>query len=91
VYDPADEFTRRYLRTKRVTPRVGRGLSNIFEFATQVFGLRNRMTGQPNACHEGLLMPPGQFAWQIFDSEIIPMWRDKYRIGRVRAERSRIW
>jgi hypothetical protein len=20
-------------------------------------------------------MPPGQFAWQIFDSEIIPMWR----------------
>jgi len=36
----------------------------------------------------------GQFAWQVFDSKIIPMLRDEYRIKRVtkvRAIRSRNW
>ncbi len=36
-----------------------------------------------------ILMQPGQFAWQVFDSKIIPMLRDEYRIrqvSKVRAE-----
>ena len=27
-----------------------------------------------------ILMQPGQFAWQVFDSKIIPMLRDEYRV-----------
>jgi tricarballylate dehydrogenase len=35
-----------------------------------------------------ILMQPGQFAWQIFDSKIIPMLRDEYRIKRVTKVRA---
>jgi tricarballylate dehydrogenase len=35
-----------------------------------------------------ILMQPGQFAWQVFDSEIIPMLRDEYRIKRVTKVRA---
>lgn len=30
-----------------------------------------------------ILSQPGQFAWQVFDSKIIPLLRDEYRIRRV--------
>jgi tricarballylate dehydrogenase len=33
-------------------------------------------------------MQPGQFAWQIFDSKIIPMLRDEYRIKQVTKVRA---
>ena len=33
-------------------------------------------------------MQPGQFAWQVFDSKIIPMLRDEYRIKRVTKVRA---
>ncbi|MDO8534824.1 MAG: FAD-dependent tricarballylate dehydrogenase TcuA [Xanthobacteraceae bacterium] len=35
-----------------------------------------------------ILMQPGQFAWQLFDSKIIPMLRDEYRIKRVTKVRA---
>jgi tricarballylate dehydrogenase len=35
-----------------------------------------------------ILMQPGQFAWQIFDSKIIPMLRDEYRIKQVTKVRA---
>jgi tricarballylate dehydrogenase len=35
-----------------------------------------------------ILMQPGQFAWQVFDSKIIPMLRDEYRIKRVTKVRA---
>jgi len=35
-----------------------------------------------------ILMQPGQFAWQVFDSKIIPMLRDEYRIKRVTRVRA---
>ena len=33
-------------------------------------------------------MQTGQFAWQVFDSKIIPMLRDEYRIKRVTKVRA---
>jgi tricarballylate dehydrogenase len=35
-----------------------------------------------------ILMQPGQFAWQVFDSKIIPMLRDEYRIKQVTKVRA---
>jgi tricarballylate dehydrogenase len=35
-----------------------------------------------------VLAQPGQFAWQIFDSKIIPMLRDEYRIKQVSKVRA---
>lgn len=37
--------------------------------------------------HE-ILAQPGQFAWQVFDSKIIPMLRDEYRIKQVSKVRA---
>ena len=36
----------------------------------------------------GILAQPNQFAWQIFDSKIIPLLRDEYRIARVTKVRA---
>ncbi|MCP5150251.1 MAG: FAD-dependent tricarballylate dehydrogenase TcuA [Ectothiorhodospiraceae bacterium] len=35
-----------------------------------------------------ILSQPGQFAWQIFDSKVIPMLRDEYRIRQVTKARA---
>ena len=35
-----------------------------------------------------ILMQPSQFAWQVFDSKIIPMLRDEYRIKQVTKVRA---
>ena len=35
-----------------------------------------------------ILMQPGQFAWQVFDSKVIPMLRDEYRIKRMTKVRA---
>jgi tricarballylate dehydrogenase len=35
-----------------------------------------------------ILMQPGQFAWQVFDSKVIPMLRDEYRIKQVTKARA---
>lgn len=35
-----------------------------------------------------ILMQPGQFAWQVFDAQIIPMLRDEYRIKQVTKVRA---
>ena len=35
-----------------------------------------------------ILMQPKQFAWQVFDTKIIPMLRDEYRIKRVTKVRA---
>ena len=35
-----------------------------------------------------ILAQPGQFAWQVFDSKIIPMLRDEYRIKQVSKVRA---
>jgi tricarballylate dehydrogenase len=37
--------------------------------------------------HE-VLRQPGQFAWQVFDSKVIPMLRDEYRIRQVTRVRA---
>lgn len=35
-----------------------------------------------------VLRQPGQFAWQVFDSKVIPMLRDEYRIRQVTRVRA---
>jgi tricarballylate dehydrogenase len=35
-----------------------------------------------------ILQQPGQFAWQIFDSKVIPLLRDEYRIRQVTKVRA---
>jgi tricarballylate dehydrogenase len=35
-----------------------------------------------------ILQQPGQFAWQIFDSKVIPLLRDEYRIQQVTRVRA---
>jgi tricarballylate dehydrogenase len=35
-----------------------------------------------------ILMQPGQFAWQVFDSKVIPILRDEYRIKQVTKARA---